>query len=348
MWRARYVVKAVVARVLYSLGVLNLWQSRALRGKAVVLMYHRVLSAEARAQTASHPGYVVSASTFARQMACLKGRFTVLSEREFVGHLDEGRPFADSSCLITFDDGWHDNLTHALPVLRHHRLPAVVYLPVHFIGTRRLFWREALTHLVLRALHGLREGRDSDGRTQGALEALGLGQVLAIADPDPRAAVVEAVAQQAHRRMDGDDAVLRPLEQALDVRCADLPTPDTFLSWDDVRHMSREGIAFGGHGVEHRLLGELPAVEAEHEVRESMTLIAARTGSPPLGFSYPNGSHTSEVVEMVKAAGYRVAFTTEPGAVDARDDRFRIRRVNIHEDMTDTTPLFLARVLGLF
>lgn len=348
MWRVRYAVKALIAHTLYYAGILDLMRSRALRNKAVVLMYHRVLTADERARTASHPGYVVSDKTFARHMACLKRRFTVLSEQQFVEHLDDGRPFPDSSCLITFDDGWHDNLTHALPALREHGLPAVVYLPVNFIGARRLFWREALTRVLLEAVRQCRRGDAGLDRLRAVLRTHGLEQVLAIADADPRAAVIEAVQQQAHRRMEDDGALLEELQDILGIDVEALETTDTFLTWEQVRAMAACGLSFGAHGLEHRLLGDLPAAEADREVRESMRIVADRVGAPVLGLSYPNGSVTPAVRAMVAAAGYRAAFTTEPGTVSVDDDRLLLRRVNIHEDMTRSTPMFLARIVGLF
>jgi len=264
-----------------------------------------------------------------------------------VEHLDTGRPFPDSSCLITFDDGWQDNLTHAWPVLRALRLPAVIYLPVNFIGTTRLFWREALTHVLLEAVRRVRAEGSVSGDLRALLRAHALDHVLAIADDDPRDAVVAAVQQQAHRRMDDDGAILASIERELGVDVSALDTPDTFLSWDDVAALASGGIEFGAHGTEHRLLGALPVADAEIEVRESRRIVGERVGRPVLGLSYPNGSVTPAVRALVAAAGYRAAFTTEPGTVSAHDDRFMLRRVNVHEDMTRSTPLFLARMLGV-
>ena len=348
MRRVAYTAKAGIAKALYALGVLDLLRARRLRGRAVVLMYHRVLSNEARVRSASHPGYIVSDTTFARQMAFLKQHFTVLTEQQFVEHLDSGLPFPDSSCLITFDDGWHDNLTHAWPILREQRLPAVIYLPVNFIGSTRLFWREALTHGLLEAVRRVRSGGSVSGELRGLLRAQALEHVLAIADDDPRDAVVSAVQQQAHRRMEDDGALLASLERELGVDVEALDTPDRFLSWDDVQALAAGGIAFGAHGAEHRLLGMLPVADAESEIRQSRRVVGDRVGRPVLGLSYPNGSVTPAVRALVADAGYRAAFTTEPGTVSVHDDRFMLRRVNVHEDMTRSTPLFLARMLGVF
>src|SRR5688572_8924764 len=116
MARAQHVLKSVVADALYYTGLLRLWQSIVLRRKAVVLMYHRVLTGDERSRCGSHPGIVVDRETFALQMDVLKRQFVVLSLDEFTDRVERRQPFPPSSCLITFDDGWRDTFTNALPI----------------------------------------------------------------------------------------------------------------------------------------------------------------------------------------------------------------------------------------
>ena len=340
--------RTAIAHVLYHLGVLRLMQAIVLHRKAVVLMYHRVLTEEERARTGSHPGIVVSRDTFARQVAVLKRRFLVLSVGEFAERLAGRLPFSNSSCLITFDDGWIDNFTNALPILREHGLGAVIFLPVNYIGRDRTFWREALTIMLSRALTDVRQNPARRPRFRGLLEGVDLAHVLEIADADPRAAISEALAGLKEMDPVAIEALTATLAAELGVRIADLSVSDGFMDWRQVETMSANGVTFGGHGAEHRLLTKLSADEVEAEIGAAKTGIAESfTGSVPT-FSYPNGSWTPGIAARVRDSGYRLAFTTVSGTVSRGDDPFTLRRVNIHEDATDTTPMFLARIVGLF
>lgn len=343
--RFRHAVKLAIAHLLYGLGLLQLWQRLYLRRRAVVLMYHRVLNEAEREATGSHPGMVVTRATFERHMHMLRRRFTPLTLRAFAGHLRARAAFPDSSCLVTFDDGWRDNLVHAMPALRAHQVPAAIFLPVNFVGRRRIFAREAFTHLVMRA----RETAMDSPRTmriRALLAGASLAHLLDIASDDPRAAVIEAVGAAP---VDASiETLVGALATELRVRIDELDTPDAFMAWSDVESLAREGVAFGGHGAEHRRLALLPADERDSEIRLSKAMLASRLSPDVWAFAYPNGSCNDEVAAAVGASGYELAFTTAPGVVACGDNPLLLRRVNMHEDMTGSAPMFLARLVGLF
>jgi peptidoglycan/xylan/chitin deacetylase (PgdA/CDA1 family) len=48
-------------------------------------------------------------------------------------HYLHGAPLPEGAVLITFDDGYRDNLENALPILRRHGYPAVVFVPIGFL-----------------------------------------------------------------------------------------------------------------------------------------------------------------------------------------------------------------------
>lgn len=97
----------------------------ARRGATAVLMYHRVLS-DSDSRNGVEPGMFVRASTFESHIAWLRERFEVLSLRSLV---TEGRRADDPPAMVvTFDDGWRDNLTVAWPILQRYRVAATIFL----------------------------------------------------------------------------------------------------------------------------------------------------------------------------------------------------------------------------
>ena len=345
--RVIHAVRSGIAYALYYSGLLGVIQRSRLRGRAVVLMYHRVLTPAEWARSGSHPGMVVARDSFARHVEALSRHFDVLSLDQFAATLSSGRPFARPSCLITFDDGWRDNLDHALPLLRARNLPWTIFLPVHFIGARRLFLRETVTHLVATAIVRSRSDRDLRLRADTALAPLDLAALLDVPDADPRPAVIAALGRHRYASGPAFEALAETLGRDLGIDDASRETPDRFIGWDDVAQMQREGVAFGGHGVSHRVLTEVAPDVVEDEVKTSKRVLDERLGGAR-AFAYPNGAWNPAVVAAVRAAGYALAFTTDAGTVGPADDPYTLRRISIHDGLTGSTPMFLARVAGIF
>jgi len=342
---AALTVKRTAATALHRSGLLWPMRRTALRGRAVVLMYHRVLPSAAMAVTRSHPGIVVSAESFDRQMALLVRHFQPLPLDAFVERLESNRPFEDRSCLVTFDDGWADTYATAWPILAHHSVPATVFMPTRFIGSSSVFWQEEITDL-LGQIRARSVADAAFGLTAApALASLGLGDVHAAA---ANAREISTAVNRLKGRADTEDGSLSAkLRQLLGGDVATNPV-DRFMSWEQAREMAAAGIAFGSHGVSHRLLSALSPEDVRTEVFESRATLEREVPSASRVFCYPNGSWTPGVADIVAEGGYRAAFSTARGTVACGDARFSLRRVNIHEDATRVSSMFLARLLGLW
>ena len=90
-------------------------------------------------------GIKVSPENFERQMCYLKDKhYNVISLDELVEGIKKGRRFAHNTVVITMDDGYRDNFTHAYPVLKKYAFPATIFLIANNIGTDANFlnWHE--------------------------------------------------------------------------------------------------------------------------------------------------------------------------------------------------------------
>ena len=107
-----------------GLGV-NGEHDRALR----VLMYHKINDREANPLS-------VPVSLFDEQMAQLgELGYTVVDLDAVLAHYVDGKPLPPRAVLITFDDGYRDNLENAVGVLRRHGYPAVLFMPIGYLDT---------------------------------------------------------------------------------------------------------------------------------------------------------------------------------------------------------------------
>ncbi len=105
-----------------------------------ILVYHQI--SEAPPKGAPFRGLYVSPGAFARQMALLKLLgYQGLSMSALLPHLKGER--AGKVVGITFDDGYLNNLTHALPVLQRHGFSSTCYAVSNLLG-RTNVWDQGI------------------------------------------------------------------------------------------------------------------------------------------------------------------------------------------------------------
>lgn len=102
-----------------------------------------------------------------------------------------------------------------------------------------------------------------------------------------------------------------------------------YLTQPQLLEMDAHGIQIGAHTVSHVDLTRLSADELRHQVLDSKTTLEALLGHPVLDFCYPFGAYAAAVVDMVQAAGFETATTTQPGVVHTTADRFTWSRVRV-------------------
>jgi peptidoglycan/xylan/chitin deacetylase (PgdA/CDA1 family) len=274
------------------------WAKRQLRGKGavVVLMFHRVLHEEDWRGTHSLATIAVRERTFARLAAYIARR------AEAVG-LEEARPGVAGRKVrlaLTFDDGWCDNYSTALPIVRKHGLPIAVFVCPGLAGRVAPFWPE-------RAVAVLRAARPGIGQT----DLNTIVEHLKRFSPEERARMLEELTGGA--------------EEAEPYR------GDRTLTWEAIAAMSGAGVTFGSHTHTHQILPALPAGAVRRELRESRDTIERELGKRCDLFAYPNGNSDEETARILAEEGFRLGFTTRRGAWTAECDPLRIPRANVCE-----------------
>jgi peptidoglycan/xylan/chitin deacetylase (PgdA/CDA1 family) len=336
----RKALRSLIAAALYYSGFLWLYAAYKLRGKAVVLMYHRVLPRDS--DTFSHAGIVVTPETFEMHMQFIARHFRILDMAGFRGELS-GQRFSKRACLVTFDDGWQDNHCHALPTLAKHRVPATIFLATEYIGSDKTFWQERLTRLLFRATRIAGLGDDVLAGLDGA-------HARALDDGAARGWARDKVTYWKRRgELDTVERVLRELERQCAARGeATALGEDRFMSWDEVHELRATGlVAIGSHTHSHTILPAIGYDGAKAEFEKSLEVLRERGLPRPRECAYPNGIVDDAVARAAADAGFDVGFATRNQLVAHGDDRLRLRRINIHEQATRTAPELLCLITGV-
>jgi len=309
-------------------------------GSLVVLMYHRVLPQDSPVRATEQPGMYVSPETLDLHLGEIKRYFELVHLDDWLRSAQQGLPLPRLACAITFDDGWRDNYEFALPVLRKHAAPATIFLVSSYIGTAYRFWPNRLMSLVQHAfaepgsvvfphpLDCIVQPVLAEARGRGALDAEDTDRVVQHAkgfDEEEIRALVETAEQSR-----GDTSQAREI-----------------VNREEVVAMAATGlIRFGSHTATHlRLGGRICAQALEREIVGSRKSLQDLTGQSIDLFCYPNGETSPAAIDLVRQH-YRGAVTTCKGWHDPSGDPHLIRRIGVHEDVSNGRDPFLARLSG--
>ena len=122
-----------------------------------------------------------------------------------------------------------------------------------------------------------------------------------------------------------------------------------FLSWSEVRIMSKDKISFGGHTKTHFYLGSmLDEKNVFDELAGSKKAIEQQINTPADYFCYPGGGFNERVKSLVVQAGYKGACATNRGFADFNSDVYELKRIKVTNSDTNKPFSFWAKLSGYY
>ncbi len=274
-----------------------------------ILIFHRVLAEP----DPLFPGEM-DARRFDRLCAMLARDYRVLTLGQAVALRGQRRLPARALC-ITFDDGYADNATIALPILQRHGLVASFFVSTGFLDGGRM-WNDTVIECLRRS------------RAEAVdLSAHDWGRWPLRSSTERRAAIDAVLPRIKYQPLDARE----PLLQALAAAAGRPALPDDLMMRSDqVRELADAGMEIGGHTVRHPILTELPDEQARAEIREGRDRLQQITGREVGVFAYPNGGpdrdYDQRHVAMVKDLGFCAAVSTATGVVAGDADPYQLPR----------------------
>ncbi len=112
---------------------------------------------------------------------------------------------------------------------------------------------------------------------------------------------------------------------------SDSPMGLPMLTWPQIKEMAANGVTIGSHTVQHFYLPELGLEAVHRELVESKAGLEAGLGRAVKYLAYPIGGFSDDIKQIVQAAGYKAAFTTNRGYDRLNHDLYQLRRIRIKD-----------------
>jgi peptidoglycan/xylan/chitin deacetylase (PgdA/CDA1 family) len=223
--------------------------------------------------------------------------------------------------VLTFDDGYADNLWNAKPLLEKYEMPATFFVTSGSLDSPIEFWWDDLERILLqprklpKCLRLNLQGRAYDWRTTNSderqLAYMAIHKILQPLKPSVRNQAIAGLFSET-----GVDPMGRP-----DYRP---------LTTDELIQLAQsEWVDIGAHTVTHPLLSVMSQEGQSAEIVDSRQKLESILGISVETFSYPYGNFTPETVEIVEAAGFEGALTADENVVEVRENLFRMGRFGV-------------------
>jgi peptidoglycan/xylan/chitin deacetylase (PgdA/CDA1 family) len=313
--------------------------ARALqRSRAVVLTYHGVLNGAADYDYLNHN--FIAAESFEAQMRYICRYYRPVALRDLVAAYRDGRTPPARSVVVTFDDGFANNFTVALPILKRLSIPFTVFVATGLLDTPgAMLWTErAKRSLFLYPERSVTLPLDGAART------------LDLSSPKARADASKAVAQRLKRMPPvARNLALDDLERV----CGARPVQEhereryEFLTWAQAREMASAGVEIGSHTVSHPILTTLDDGTLRDELVESKRRVETELGGECLSFAYPNGSPADfgpREKRVLRESGYHCGLSLN-GSLNDHPDLYEVDRINVGRQLDP--PAFRVAMTGI-
>jgi peptidoglycan/xylan/chitin deacetylase (PgdA/CDA1 family) len=309
-------------------------------GSALILLYHRV------AKVRSDPwDLAVGPRRFEEHLEVLRREACPLRLEQLSKALVGGE-LPERAVVVTFDDGYADNLYNARPLLERYEVPATIFLPSGLIGGEGEFWWDELERLLLLpgklpgtlylniSGHAHRWQLDEATRYPRADFLRNRRWRAWEVPPSPRHSLYKSLWDLLHRLGDEEQRrVLIEIRRWAGVDEEGRPS-HRLLSLEETSALA-EGdlVEIGAHTVNHPSLSSLSLDLQRNEILESKVTLENIVGSPVTSFAYPYGKrsdYSARTVALVREAGFTYACSNVPGVVTQSTDRFQLPRIQAH------------------
>lgn len=228
--------------------------------------------------------------------------------------------------VFTFDDGYADNMTHALPVFEKYNAPFNLFLSTGFPDHQVFLWWYLLEDFIMKneKVEFINDNKVFSYDTSSANKKIDAFWKI-------RLYIMESSQKNLLSRL---KSILGEDEDEL-INF----TKKMALSWEQVIELSKHPlVTIGAHTVNHLALSKLKEDEVYKEITDSVKLIEKKIHTPVQYFAYPLGSSNEagdREFDIAKNCNIKMAFTTRKGNILKQhvNSLYSLPRISINEGL---------------
>ena len=266
---------------------------------------------------------------FKRQLDFFEENFNIITMEEVIEAVQEGKRLPEKALFLTFDDGYIDNYTVALPLLVERGLQGSFFVPAKPLVKGGLLEVNKIHFTLARGNEKdiVKDILDYSLRIKEKLR-----KKLNIADRDVSEKLYKRYAVSNGRDSIDTSFIKKMLQEVLPAGnrteiidilfdkyvevSEEVLANELYVNKAQLKVMKKLGMFIGVHGYEHSHLANLTETEQNKDLDSALCVMREFIDEDAWVMNYPYGSYNETTLRLIKSKGAVLGLTTKRGVTD--------------------------------
>lgn len=278
-------------------------------------------------------------SLFRQQIEFFKEKFNVVRMEDVTEAVEGHGSLPENPVLLTFDDGYIDNFTYALPVLEEYGLQGSFFIPGKTFSTHQL--------LDVNKIHYILASADITKLIADVFERMNHYRGIQFDYPSNDELFEQYAAAN---RFDIKETVFvkRMLQAVLPEPVRNRISSDLFekyvgvteerlayelyMTEDQIRTLKRHGMFIGVHGYDHYWLGKLDREKMQDDISNALEVMDEFIDRDHWVMNYPYGDYNQDTLDFIRKRGACLGLTTAVRIANlCTDSQYELPRLDCND-----------------
>ena len=278
-------------------------------------------------------------SLFRHQIEYMKGNFNVVTMEQVIHTVLGKDELPEKALLLTFDDGYIDNYTFALPILEEFRVQGSFFIPGKTFATHQLLDVNKI-HYILASVNIFElvedvkkemdyyRGQEYDyAPTDELFNEYAIASRFDVKETIFVKRMLQTVLPEKLRNIISSNLFKKYVGVTEEQLAYEL-----YMTEDQIRTMRRHGMFIGIHGYDHYWLGNLPVEKMRQDISMALDALEEFIDRKQWVMNFPYGNYSPDVLEYIKSEGACVGLSTKVRVADLdKDNALELPRLDCND-----------------
>ena len=257
---------------------------------------------------------------FRQQIEFMNNNFNIVTMEDVIDAVERKTNLPENALILTFDDGYVDNYTFALPILEEFGVQGSFFIPGKTFATHQLLDVNKIHYILASAdiyelvadvkkeMDYYRGSEYDYAPTDELFNEYAVANRFDVKETIFVKRMLQTVLPEKLRNVISSNL----FEKYVGVSEEQLAY-ELYMTEEQIRTMKRHGMFIGVHGYDHYWLGNISSEQMRKDISMALETLDEFIDRKRWVMNYPYGSYNKDVLDYVGSQGACVGLTTDVG-----------------------------------